>query len=64
MNAAVFIYRGIDICIATDISDSIVNQDTLQHSACKDLFGPSAALISLPKNETDLWNYVLTRVNR
>ena len=62
LGAQLDIYRGVERCISLNNPGLTVNLDTLVVSACKDLYGGSAELISLPANETELWDYLKTLV--
>lgn len=53
------IYRGEERCIAVDTAEYVVNPDTLTVTACTELFGGNASQITLPYNETELWDYVV-----
>ena len=37
-----------------------IDQETERVTACVDLFGASASLLSLPESEPEVWDYVLT----
>ena len=63
LGAQLDIYRGVERCISLNNPGLTVNLDTLVVSACKDLYGGSAELISLPANETELWDYLKTLVS-
>ena len=63
VGAELDVFKETDRCIAVDTPSSMVNNDTLVLDACSKLFGANAKLISLPSNETDLWNYLLTHLD-
>lgn len=57
------VFRGTDRCISVNTTSYMVNNDTLVVDACTKLFGASASLISLPSNESGLWDYLLTHLD-
>ena len=63
VNAELDIYRGTERCIAVNTSSSTVNMDTSDVTICTELYGGSANLLSLPENETESWNYLLTLID-
>lgn len=62
MGADLAILGGEEICVAVSSSKKRVDPDTFEMSACTELFGKRASLISLPENDTETWDYVLTLV--
>ena len=51
------------MCISVGTTEHRVDPDTLVVEACVDEHGRSASLISLPLNDTNLWEYILTLVS-
>ena len=60
VNAELDIYHGKEQCIGIAPQPSKLHQVTKRLTTCADLFGSNATLITLPENDTGLWNYVTT----
>ena len=60
VNAELDVYNGEDRCIFVSTESVKVDQETERVTACSDLFGENATLLSLPESDTQLWQHVLT----
>ena len=60
VNAELDVYKGTERCIFVGTESVKVDQETARVTACVDLFGASASLLSLPESEPEVWDYVLT----